>query len=181
MTRHAPMVATSMAILALIAACGSATPTPTPGRTAASAATATPGPSASPTPSPTATPVPTPLPSLPALDVTAFGKGWTLAARAANVGEHPGTVLRSTIGSTVSVIAVCTGEGTMTVTLRAAGGRIKDKAGVDVGSVPVTCPSVEPAVTRLDLGSRDYHGVTVTPSVTADDGVTYLVLVGTHG
>ncbi len=135
---------------------------------------------------PTPTPVPTPLPSLPAIDATAFPAGWTLAASTTNVGEAPGTTLTSTIGKTYSVVAVCTGEGQMTVTLRATGRPIKNvegqPPGVDAGSIPLDCPAVDPTPQVFEFtAADDWHGVLIDPQVTAPDGVTYTVLVGTHG
>jgi hypothetical protein len=73
----------------------------------------------------------------------------------------------------------------MTVDLRATGVSIKNvegqPPGVDVGSIPLTCPSVDPTATVFEFTAADYHGVTITPQVTAPDGVTYIVLIGTHG
>jgi hypothetical protein len=126
------------------------------------------------------------LPTLPVVETAAFGAGWTLAASATNVGETPGVKLRSTIGPSFSVIAVCTGEGPMTVTFRATGGSIKNvegqPPGVDAGSIPLDCPAVDATPTEFEFtAADDYRGVTITPQVTAPDGVTYTVLVGTHG
>ncbi len=172
----------------VLAGCGSPTPTSSgvQSTTLIVTPTETPGSTSSPTPEPTPTPVPTPLPSLPAVDVGVFGEGWTLAASSTNTGDAPGTKLRSTIGKSYSVMAVCTGEGPMTVTLRASGGDIKNTKGqppgVDVGTIPVDCPAVEPTVTEYPYtATDDYHGVRIVPTVTAPDGVTYIVLVGTHG
>jgi hypothetical protein len=175
------MIAVVAAVVA--AACGSTTPTPTP-----TAASPTPSPTAepTPTPSPTPTPVPTPLPSLPAVDATVFPAGWTVAASTTNVGETPGTKLRSTIGKTYSVVAVCTGEGDLTVTLRATGRPIKNvegqPPGVDAGSIPLDCPAVDTTPKVFEFtAADDWHGVLIDPQVSAADGVTYTVLVGTHG
>jgi hypothetical protein len=182
--RRPAVTITGMLLAAsLLAGCGSTSPTPGPGETPTPAPTPTT--EASPTPAPTPTPVPTPLPTLPAVEPAAFGPGWTVAASSTNVGEEPGTKLNSTIGPTYSVIAVCTGEGAMTVDLRATGVSIKNvegqPPGVDVESIPLDCPSVEPTATVFEFTAADYHGVTITPQVTAPDGVTYIVLIGTHG
>lgn len=173
-----------VAIALVVVACGSTTPSLAPGETAAP----TPTPTAAPTVTapPTPTPVPTPLPSLPAIDATAFPAGWTLAASTTNVGDAPGTKLTSTIGKTYSVVAVCTGEGQMTVTLRATGRPIRNvegqPPGVDAGSIPLDCPAVDPTPQVFEFtAADDWHGVLIDPQVSAPDGVTYTVLVGTHG
>lgn len=179
------LVASPLLAAFVLSGCGSSVPTPSLGERASPTATATPTPTPTASPSPTPTPVPTPLPTLPTLDVGTFGAGWTLAASSTNVGEKPGTAIRSTIGPRFSVVAACTGEGTMTITLRATGRSIKDVAGqppgVEAGSMTVDCPSVEPTATTFKFTAADWHGVLIDPQVTAPGGVDYTVLVGTHG
>lgn len=174
----------ALVVALAVAACGSSTPSPTP----TEGASPPPSPTAEPTPtaSPTPTPLPTPLPSLPVIDATVFPAGWTVAASTTNVGEAAGTKLRSTIGQTYSVVAVCTGEGAMTVTLRATGRPIKNvegqPPGVDAGAIPLDCPAVDTTPQEFEFtAADDWHGVLIDPQVSAPDGVTYTVLVGTNG
>ena len=73
----------------------------------------------------------------------------------------------------------------MTVDLRATGVSIKNvegqPPGVDVGSIPLDCPSVDPTPPCSSSRRPTITACTITPQVTAPDGVTYMVLVGTHG
>jgi len=115
-----------------------------------------------------------------------FPAGWTVASIATNVGDKPGTQLRSTIGKTYAVAAVCTGEGPMTITLRASGRGIKNvegqPAGVEAGTIPLDCPAIDPTPQTFEFTAADgWHGVLIDPIVSAPGGVSYRVLVGTHG
>ena len=167
-----------LAILCLVAACGSATPSSNPSPTAAPTAVPTP------TPSPTPTPVPTPLPSLPPLDVSAFEPGWTLAATDTNVGPVHETEILSTIGPRYAVAVVCVGEGELVVTLRAAGGDLKKNHpdGVEAGSVNVPCTSVTPTLTEFDSTELPaWIGVSISPSAAGPQHIQYRIAVGTAG
>ncbi len=169
-----------LAALLFVAACGSTAPSTTPLSTTTSAPTVSPTPS----PSPTPTPTPTPVPSLPPLDVSAFEPGWTLASTDSNAGEAHETTIVSTIGPQYAVAVVCVGDGELTVSLHAAGGDLvkAHPDGVDAGSFTVECPILEPTITRYDSSTLPaWLGVSIAPSASGPQHVTYRIVVGTTG
>ena len=167
-----------LAILCLVAACGSTAPSANPSPSAAPTAIPTPS------PSPTPTPVPTPLPSLPPLDVSAFEPGWTLAATDTNDGPVHETAILSTIGPHYAVAVVCVGEGELVVTLRAAGGDLKKDHpdGVEAGSVTVQCTNLTPTITEFDGTSSPPGSASRSPRPPrARSTSQYRIAVGTAG
>ena len=167
-----------LAILCLLAACGSTIPSANPSPTAAPTAIPTPS------PSPTPTPSPTPLPSLPPLDVSVFDPGWTLASTDSNDGPAHETAILSTIAPQYALAVVCVGDGELVVTLRAAGGDLKKDHpdGVEAGSVTVQCTNLTPTITEFD--SKDlpaWIGVSISPSASGPQHIKYRIAVGTAG
>ncbi len=167
-----------LAILCLVAACGSATPDSNPSPTAAPTAVPTP------TPSPTPTPVPTPLPSLPPLDVSAFEPGWTLAATDTNVGPVHET------DDPLDDRAALRGRGRLRRRGRtgrhASRGRWRPEEGPSrrrrgrLGHVP--CTNVTPTITEFDSTELPaWIGVSISPSAAGPQHIQYRIAVGTAG